>query len=184
MLNVRSDFQEKCEFEPIRGCLEWRGGHFGNGYGSYSVLGVQHVAHVYAYESVKGAVPDGLELDHLCRNRNCVNPYHLEAVTHRLNTLRGVGPVAENAKKTHCPKGHAYEGDNIKMDAGSRKCRTCVNERKNAAYHATKAPLKPHRNAAKTHCKYGHALEGDNLHISTSGARVCRTCKRRRRKGS
>src|SRR2546426_6874926 len=63
-------------------------------------------AHAYAYEATHGRVPAGLELDHLCRVRSCVNPFHLEAVTHRQNVLRGNGISAKRALKTHCPKGH------------------------------------------------------------------------------
>src|ERR1035437_1939003 len=67
------------------------------------------------------------DLDHLCRVRHCVNPAHLEPVTRQENLLRGQTTTASNAAKTHCPKGHAFIGNNIKMNSGSRKCRTCEN---------------------------------------------------------
>jgi len=82
-------------------------------------------AHVLSYETNVGPVPDGMVLDHLCRNKACVNPSHLEAVTIRVNTLRGIGPSALNAKKTSCPVGHEYSGDNLRVFNGRRICRTC-----------------------------------------------------------
>ena len=82
-------------------------------------------AHRFAYEFCVGPIPEGLEIDHLCRVRNCVNPDHLEPVTHRENTLRGFSPMANNARRTHCPKGHLYDAHNILLYRGSRYCRAC-----------------------------------------------------------
>lgn len=86
-------------------------------------------AHRLAYELLVGPIPDGLQIDHLCRNTRCVNPDHLEAVTQRENILRGNAPAAENARKTHCIRGHAFdEANTIIQRSGKRSCRTCVNE--------------------------------------------------------
>src|SRR5258708_31744488 len=82
-------------------------------------------AHRYAYELLVGPIGDGLEPDHLCRNRSCVNPSHVEPVTRRENVLRGGNPQAINARKTHCNQGHPLSGDNLRMENGSRRCRTC-----------------------------------------------------------
>lgn len=83
-------------------------------------------AHRFAYELLVGPIPEGLELDHLCRVRHCVNPAHLEPVTHRENCLRGVGRSAINAVKTECANGHLYDAENTYIDrAGSRHCRAC-----------------------------------------------------------
>lgn len=107
------------------GCHEW-GGHLNhNGYGTFWVDGRTVPAHRWAYEQVHGPVPEGLQIDHLCRNPRCVNPAHLEAVTGRENLLRGRTFQAANAAKDACPKGHPYDGVNSK---GSRTCRTCDRE--------------------------------------------------------
>lgn len=79
-----------------------------------------------SYELTKGPVPEGLILDHLCRNPSCINPDHLEPVTYQVNVLRGIGPCAINATKTHCPQGHAYAGRNLFVNLkGERICRKC-----------------------------------------------------------
>lgn len=83
-------------------------------------------AHVFVWEYVNGPVPAGLHIDHLCRAPRCVNPDHLEAVTPKENTLRGVGPTAINAKKTHCVHGHEYTAKNTyRTKTGGRSCRAC-----------------------------------------------------------
>jgi hypothetical protein len=84
-----------------------------------------HSAHRLSYEWFIGPVPDGLELDHLCRVPHCINPSHLEAVTHRLNVLRGESPTAVNARKTHCPAGHLYDLSNTIYWGAGRYCRAC-----------------------------------------------------------
>jgi len=99
-------------------------------------------AHKFAYEMVNGPC-QAPALDHLCRNRSCCNPRHLDPVTQQINTLRGVSPAAANAQKTHCKKGHPLEGENVilvqtKAKLPSRKCRTCTNATY-AAYRARRA---------------------------------------------
>lgn len=94
-------------------------------------------AHRVAYILAKGPIPAGLSIDHLCRNRGCVNPDHLEAVSHRENILRSPNALAAiNAAKTHCPQGHPYSGSNLRLsaDGRSRVCRTCGNERSRVGY--------------------------------------------------
>lgn len=96
------------------------------GYGRTCINNRKLQAHCLSYEHFVGKVPEGLELDHLCRNRACINPAHLEPVTAQVNVRRGMSFAAENAKKTHCPKGHAYSPENTRINVnGSRECRTC-----------------------------------------------------------
>ena len=107
-------------------CFFWTASTNGTGYGLFTVNGRMVMAHRWAYEYFKGPIPDGLQLDHLCRNRNCVNPAHLEPVTQRENLLRGESLTTFNLAKTHCPQGHAYAGANLYVTPkGSRQCRTC-----------------------------------------------------------
>jgi len=112
-----------------RGCWLWCGGLDSRGYGQLGVDGVTLRAHRVAYEAYVGPIPEGLELDHLCRERRCVNPDHLEPVTRSVNVRRGLAPevnAARNLAKTHCPHGHPYEGDNVRVHPnGGRSCRTC-----------------------------------------------------------
>ena len=108
-----------------RGCWIFTGARSSNGYGSISVSGRVASAHRAAYEILVGPIPAGLQLDHLCRVRNCCNPAHLEPVTPRENVRR-----APRFSVTHCPQGHPYSGHNLKVTwSGSRNCRTCLNAR-------------------------------------------------------
>lgn len=86
-------------------------------------------AHRVAYELLVGPIPDGLYLDHLCRNRLCVRPDHLEPVTNGENVLRGKSGPAENARKTHCIAGHPFDEKNTRYSAGKRWCRACAARR-------------------------------------------------------
>jgi hypothetical protein len=111
------------------GCWIWTGSTDGHGYGQFRADGTMVKAYRWAYEDTHGPVPAGLELDHVCRVRRCVNPDHLEPVTHRENVLRGESITADQAKRTHCPKGHPYSGANLKIRPnGKRRCVTCHRE--------------------------------------------------------
>lgn len=108
-------------------CIEWMGACDNNGYGRvWNGTKVVSV-HKYVYECLIELVPYGLELDHLCCNTKCFNIYHLEAVTHKVNTLRGNSPLADKARQIHCIRGHSLSEDNlyVKPD-GRRVCRICA----------------------------------------------------------
>lgn len=102
-----------------------------SGYAKMAAFGKLEYVHRVAYEAWKGAIPDGLQIDHLCRNTSCCNPEHLEAVTPRVNVLRAPKSFAHVcAKKTHCPKGHPYSGHNLVIHkSGGRRCRECNRQR-------------------------------------------------------
>jgi hypothetical protein len=123
--------------EPNSGCWLWIGcltkGRFRGGYGRLNVDGKVQYAHRVSYELLRGPIPRELELDHLCCVKCCVNPDHLEPVTHKVNTQRGSSKVKATRGKqaaaiTHCPSGHPYSGDNLYIANGCRHCLTCKRE--------------------------------------------------------
>ena len=112
------------------GCWEWIGGRSGAGYGELRTGGNRIKAHRFSYEWFKGKIPDGLQIDHLCRNHKCVNPDHLEVVTNRDNTIRGIGITAKNAIATYCQNGHKFDLFNTYFRlTGGRDCIKCKRKR-------------------------------------------------------
>lgn len=107
-------------------CWLWTGGTAGRGYGTFRVGSKMAYAHRISYDLAFGPIADGLDIDHLCGTPPCVNPRHLEAVTHRENVLRGDTVPAAHAGKTTCPKGHPYDLFNTYTPPrGGRQCRQC-----------------------------------------------------------
>ncbi|MFE9845830.1 HNH endonuclease [Streptomyces goshikiensis] len=131
------------------GCWTWTGRINRDGYGRFSIKSRWHMAHRVAHELLIGAIPDGFEVDHLCHNgdtecaggttcahRLCVNPLHLEAVSHRTNMHR-TAYIAAKVQQTHCKHGHEYTAANTHRDIrGNRRCRACVREQKAASRKA------------------------------------------------
>lgn len=111
---------------PDTGCWEWQGEKNQKGYPRISYRGRQIAAHRLSFQCFAGDIPDRYEVDHLCKNRGCINPDHLEAVTHIENCRRGdLG--AHMSSRTHCPKGHEYTPENTYVaPRGARYCRICL----------------------------------------------------------
>jgi hypothetical protein len=154
------------------GCWPWTGAKSDSGYGLFSEKNekgrpVLRRAHRLMYEYMVGPIPEGLTLDHLCRNRLCVRPSHLEPVTSVENVRRGEAPTAKNARKTHCPRGHEYNAANtILNDKGWRRCGIC-------------SPA----GVERTHCAKGHEYTPDNLKYRR-GWKTCIVCERAGRRRS
>lgn len=112
--------------EPNTGCWLWLGGRSEGGYGRIWLDGRMAQAHRVLYEELRGPVPATMTIDHLCKTRACVNPAHMEIVSMKENVLRGESPQAINARKTHCPQGHALGAP---RKNGRRRCGECDRKR-------------------------------------------------------
>jgi hypothetical protein len=143
-------------------------GSFGWGRRSYSIP-----AHRACFLLFVGSIPEGLELDHLCRRRACVNPDHLEPVTTKVNNNRGIGPECARQRqlaKTHCPKGHEYtEANTYRFGKNYRACRQCRRD-------LEKAQCKGR--STKTHCVNGHPYTTESTYTDKNGWRSCLICRR------
>jgi hypothetical protein len=153
--------QERFEAKYVRltesGCWAWTACISKAGYAKFGDGLKVRPAHIWSYEQKKGKVPQGLELDHLCRVRCCVNPDHLEAVTHKVNMTRGIAAekLAEYFNTiTHCPQGHEYSGENTAFSLSansesSRKyCKECKRLKAIARYRKNRDEINLRRSAA------------------------------------
>lgn len=163
-----------------------------NGYKMFSVGKRGILAHRYAYELLVEPIRPNLTIDHLCRERACCNPAHLEQVTHAENNARSNGPSAVNSRRTQCVNGHPYDSGNTYIRrGGSRACRACMRDRvnrKSAERRAQRIAAVTYKapgwngNADKTHCPQGHPYSADNTIVkpqkSGGTGRMCRECNR------
>lgn len=114
--------------EKTDDCWNWIGAINSGGYASFFNGKKVMSAHRWSYEHFVGKIPAGLDIDHLCRNRRCVNPEHLEPVTRQVNVRRGTNPAAGNARKTHCVRGHEFSPGNTRWEGArkhKRRCKRC-----------------------------------------------------------
>lgn len=123
---IETRFWSKVRGDDYSQCWEWTAGTVpGTGYGTFHVAtGKRANAHRWAYQNMVGSIPDGLELDHLCRNRACVNPWHMEPVTARVNVRRGMSPGARALRRDKCDNGHSFNDYGV-VRAARRVCRLC-----------------------------------------------------------
>jgi len=171
-------FWEKVNKDGPSGCWVWTAS-LNRGYGELGIMTNgkprNYKAHRLAWEWLRGPIPEGLVVDHLCRNRACVNPDHLELVTNEENIRRGMWQPVVNVTKTECIHGHELAGDNVYRPPSRpnvRQCKTCMEIR--GASRRTGS-----RSQERSHCSQGHELAGDNLYRAPSqpNKRVCRACR-------
>ncbi len=136
---VVETFRSRVDRGSENSCWLWTGPINNKGYGRFHASGSSEMAHRTSVRLDGREIPDGLEVDHICGVRNCVNPSHLRVVTHRENLLSGNTITAAAASRTHCLKGHPLSGDNLAIRAGKRECRECNRARQFLRYTPTTA---------------------------------------------
>lgn len=178
---IKTAEQRLSEFVLVTGfCWLWTG-ELQDGYGYVKAHKTPRTtAHRYVYEYLVGPVPEGLQLDHLCRIRNCVNPDHLEPVTIAENVRRGQSFSARNKRKTHCNQGHEFTDANTIKVPNGRACKQC-RELKIRKWRREKAEAegREYKPRSRTHCPKGHEFTEENTYNYGQGRR-CRACNKAR----
>lgn len=181
---IRLPLSVRTRIRLIGECWEFTGACNDQGYPQINYQGKLQAAHRLVYKLLVGPIPVGKELDHkchtldtnclggkTCRHRRCLNPAHLEPVTHRENTLRGRTVAAFHAQQITCVKGHLLQ----RLPSGYRGCPICIRARSQSRRARLGKDTGPTTDNLKTHCKRGHELTADNLYIGYGG-RQCRRC--------
>lgn len=167
------------------GCWLWNGNRYRNGYGQFRLSQPRRcmvLAHRFAYEQFVGPIPEGKELDHLCRVRHCVRPDHLEPVTRSENLLRSP-LIGRTRNHDTCKNGHIWTPETTYIYRGHRSCRICrrawAKPYQKALRTKRRGGVSANHNPDKTHCPQGHPYAGENLYIvPTTGGRRCLICFR------
>lgn len=181
-------FYEKTSEVRDGGCIEWLGSITSGGYGTLSIKGDNYLAHRISMHIHIGDISTSRVIDHICRNRKCVNPEHLRQVSNKMNiTENSNSPSGLNKAKTHCIRGHELKDRNLMINKKTKKrnCRTC----QRAVEHAYRNNLDSksthlffHKvGVIKTHCKWGHPKTDENKMKTKVGSR-CLACVRSRGK--
>lgn len=184
---LRARFWAKVSVAPADACWEWLAGRDRKGYGKFAIGQKHHRAHRIAYNLFGLQIPNDLVIDHLCRNRACVNPDHLEPVTSRENAVRGAAAAAHGFHAGVCKYGHEFTPENTYATRdGGKNCRTCVLEgckkrrAKRLEIERGSEWLEERRQVAALRsqgkCQRGHEMTLENTHIRKNGNRLCRTC--------
>lgn len=179
-MTTQEKLNSRLILDEATGCLIWQGARNQEGYGLMQVDKKLKYVHRLALEFKLGRpIAPGMVADHLCRRSLCCEGTHLEEVTKKENTLRGLSPSASNAVKTECPYGHPYNEENTAYNKSGRLCRTC-----RKLYKAGKHPNQFKPRVAANQCTQGHGFTPENtLHVAgdSSGKRRCRQCIKERR---
>jgi hypothetical protein len=207
----KKEFEAMARVESASGCWVWTGGVDSNGYGHWQFQGAIRRCHhisLYLYKDIPFvSYNNRIHVDHLCRNRPCVNPDHLEVVSAKENITRGEGPAGRNHRAIQCKNGHPFTEENTRIrrtvSGYGRQCRLCSKARGLKSYKKSSAKFvamgltshgKPRvvrlqKNGTPMQpgiCSSGHEMVGDNLRFYQKKGgwieRRCRTCDRQRNK--